>query len=101
RHTRWPRDWSSDVCSSDLRPHGRAGFDPPLDPQIHLSGRLYSGTFGGPPAGRAIEAVDHRYRDPAPALRRDAEIMAPPIRAEPQIGRASCRERMEIAGVGG
>src|SRR5215510_7782858 len=23
RHTRWPRDWSSDVCSSDLA-HGRA-----------------------------------------------------------------------------
>src|SRR5207253_4161652 len=22
RHTRWPRDWSSDVCSSDLLPHG-------------------------------------------------------------------------------
>src|SRR5207253_3662436 len=22
RHTRWPRDWSSDVCSSDLRPAG-------------------------------------------------------------------------------
>src|SRR5690625_5542434 len=21
RHTRWPRDWSSDVCSSDLRIH--------------------------------------------------------------------------------
>src|SRR5439155_8510755 len=20
RHTRWPRDWSSDVCSSDLHP---------------------------------------------------------------------------------
>src|SRR5215510_14052883 len=20
RHTRWPRDWSSDVCSSDLQP---------------------------------------------------------------------------------
>src|SRR6266702_5461754 len=20
RHTRWPRDWSSDVCSSDLMP---------------------------------------------------------------------------------
>src|SRR5437870_11284998 len=20
RHTRWPRDWSSDVCSSDLAP---------------------------------------------------------------------------------
>src|SRR5437870_8847037 len=23
RHTRWPRDWSSDVCSSDLRAKGR------------------------------------------------------------------------------
>src|SRR5207253_8249805 len=22
RHTRWPRDWSSDVCSSDLLPRG-------------------------------------------------------------------------------
>src|SRR5207253_4361930 len=22
RHTRWPRDWSSDVCSSDLRNRG-------------------------------------------------------------------------------
>src|SRR5439155_17899160 len=22
RHTRWPRDWSSDVCSSDLRSAG-------------------------------------------------------------------------------
>src|SRR5690625_7841707 len=22
RHTRWPRDWSSDVCSSDLAPAG-------------------------------------------------------------------------------
>src|SRR5439155_11718517 len=22
RHTRWPRDWSSDVCSSDLTSHG-------------------------------------------------------------------------------
>src|SRR5207253_8581752 len=21
RHTRWPRDWSSDVCSSDLKPN--------------------------------------------------------------------------------
>src|SRR5439155_3497239 len=21
RHTSWPRDWSSDVCSSDLEPH--------------------------------------------------------------------------------
>src|SRR5439155_2760399 len=27
RHTRWPRDWSSDVCSSDLRALHRGRFD--------------------------------------------------------------------------
>src|SRR5207253_3325901 len=28
RHTRWPRDWSSDVCSSDLeRLHGHRLFE--------------------------------------------------------------------------
>src|SRR6266508_6182906 len=25
RHTRWPRDWSSDVCSSDLVPGDATG----------------------------------------------------------------------------
>src|SRR5215208_4708722 len=44
RHTRWPRDWSSDVCSSDLEPeslfegvldHGeRDGWGLWLDPSI-------------------------------------------------------------------
>src|SRR6266702_2798095 len=28
RHTRWPRDWSSDVCSSDLN-GGRMANQPP------------------------------------------------------------------------
>src|SRR6266508_3156632 len=28
RHTRWPRDWSSDVCSSDLRLGGDNAWDP-------------------------------------------------------------------------
>src|SRR5690625_7020967 len=27
RHTRWPRDWSSDVCSSDLNPNIVASHD--------------------------------------------------------------------------
>src|SRR5207253_7674863 len=26
RHTRWPRDWSSDVCSSDLNQGGKPYF---------------------------------------------------------------------------
>src|SRR5207253_5787182 len=28
RHTRWPRDWSSDVCSSDLGCHAWARLAP-------------------------------------------------------------------------
>src|SRR5439155_8517826 len=35
RHTRWPRDWSSDVCSSDLflfeRPHARLAVAPHVE----------------------------------------------------------------------
>src|SRR5207253_6009883 len=27
RHTRWPRDWSSDVCSSDLDPGAAVALD--------------------------------------------------------------------------
>src|SRR5437870_5710969 len=75
RHTRWPRDWSSDVCSSDLpRPiagllrHRRSGGRPP-----HRSP-----AGGGPGPGRC------------------------PRRAAPhgpgEIGRASCRERGWVAG---
>src|SRR5437660_8271045 len=30
RHTRWPRDWSSDVCSSDLTGRPPAGTGPIL-----------------------------------------------------------------------
>src|SRR5207253_3595377 len=33
RHTRWPRDWSSDVCSSDLVLHAVAG---PVDADSFL-----------------------------------------------------------------
>src|SRR5207253_7100958 len=36
RHTRWPRDWSSDVCSSDLLAlDGDRGFH--LFPPLHIS----------------------------------------------------------------
>src|SRR5690625_5550352 len=47
RHTRWPRDWSSDVCSSDLRISAKFGcvinmynkpaVTDPASPEIILS----------------------------------------------------------------
>src|SRR5207253_5943758 len=45
RHTRWPRDWSSDVCSSDLRGGGTkkmVAIEPPENeykyPDPHMFG---------------------------------------------------------------
>src|SRR5207253_4363296 len=37
RHTRWPRDWSSDVCSSDLAPHGFASSRCSVSFRVSLS----------------------------------------------------------------
>src|SRR5207253_3630095 len=40
RHTRWPRDWSSDVCSSDLEQFGEiaAGLARILFPLVLILG---------------------------------------------------------------
>src|SRR5207253_8650932 len=46
RHTRWPRDWSSDVCSSDLL-YGR------VLARLHLSRRPRSASPCAPPSGPA------------------------------------------------
>src|SRR5207253_657517 len=43
RHTRWPRDWSSDVCSSDL---GRVGGAPSRDDGSLIDPRGYFGIKG-------------------------------------------------------
>src|SRR5438876_11177867 len=79
RHTRWTGDWSSDVCSSDLdrraaRRHERGGRTcaPRRSGQAeHLSG-----------------GDDARRRQACGGARETIEI-----------GRASCRERVEISEV--
>src|SRR5439155_18236157 len=43
RHTRWPRDWSSDVCSSDL-------VDPPRQQRTWTSGEPVSPSLVACPA---------------------------------------------------
>src|SRR5439155_2260417 len=92
RHTRWPRDWSSDVCSSDL------GF-PPMefllalllllqDPSVEqLIGDLRSGD------------VDTRAKARI-QLKKLGKAAIPALEAasREEIGRASCRERVESGG---
>src|SRR5439155_17637886 len=40
RHTRWPRDWSSDVCSSDLARDDRRSAIVTIDKGLPVSGGI-------------------------------------------------------------
>src|SRR5262245_63970527 len=88
RHTRCLSDWSSDVCSSDLevepltpRQHGTELFEEPRhgwEEQFEMRER-HLGRLGD-------ERLQQRGQRGGVLLR--------------QIGRASCRERVEVSGVG-
>src|SRR5207249_8034590 len=87
RHTRSKRDWSSDVCSSDLiwfRNTWSWGRDDRRPTIVEDGGRLVAEHWG---LGRMVLAGDG---DGTPeALFCDNE-------SNREIGRASCRERVEI-----
>src|SRR5439155_8136024 len=74
RHTRWPRDWSSDVCSSDL---GAIAHLNALDEANSLF--LFENGSGVKVSYGASSALAKQIENGA------------------QIGRASCRERVDIA----
>src|SRR5690625_7913111 len=81
RHTRWPRDWSSDVCSSDL---------------VRIVGVLEH-------IDVLVAQLPHHGVD-ADALHADAcadRVDALIVADDSKIGRASCRERLDEPGRGG
>src|SRR5690606_41028586 len=92
RHTRFSRDWSSDVCSSDL------GFLAYL-----LWGAFPLYFVALKPAG-AWEILAHRIVWSLVlcllilAMTRRAGWVIDMFRDRRQIGRASCRERVEVSG---
>src|SRR5439155_17111673 len=84
RHTIWPRDWSSDVCSSDLCSSlvKRIGPDALVDPtrtptEGPLAARRYLSRSANSICCSASVFCASRHRR--------------------EIGRASCRERVEIS----
>src|SRR5437868_10063004 len=79
RHTRSKRDWSSDVCSSDLDPAPAQRHGPG-----HAAGQ-------GQDLVRRIGSVTLRGHDHIDQQQDE----------DRQIGRASCRERVENAEGGG
>src|SRR3712207_9247990 len=81
RHTRYWRDWSSDVCSSDLEVGGEGAR---RREHLDLVARPHLGHEGGgeEAAGHLAHAHAGRGTD---------------RRADGEIGRAWCRERVEIS----
>src|SRR4051794_41370953 len=92
RHTRWTGDWSSDVCSSDLGVISEApqavGEQGAAPAEITPHGLELSRVLD--------EALEHGLCRHLQAPRQRPEAH----RFEPEIGRASCRERGEISGGG-
>src|SRR5207253_8656713 len=101
RHTRWPRDWSSDVCSSDLAPtvawRHRPTPPPPTSPR--------STSLPWPPQlPHALVQPVHEDQVPLRVhgqLARREEVHPAQGLAVGEIGRASCRERGERRAVAG
>src|SRR5207253_8171893 len=95
RHTRWPRDWSSDVCSSDLpttqRPESTEFLARPSATVAGLTRRN-----NGTPFVDSSSAIFSFGPTSLGSLAWNGRI---PV--SPEIGRASCRERVEHTGGGG
>src|SRR2546429_7089721 len=80
RHTRCSRDWSSDVCSSDL---------------VFIFGFGFGFTGGFPNAREAPCRAAFCVVIEDPSLPSRVSLMCPSVLIwPPQIGRASCRERV-------
>src|SRR5207249_8929064 len=97
-HTRSKRDWSSDVCSSDLARRGvRARVAIRVNPSEEAQGGAM--LMGGRPSPfgvdeESLEAVLDRFLS-EPSLEFAGIHLF--TGTQIQIGRASCRERVEIS----
>src|SRR5690606_39793745 len=99
RHTRFSRDWSSDVCSSDLsKPTRQHHYHYPNshEQQRETKDGVYS-------ANKLIDwdncGNDIVYEDDPNPCSQAGKISGHVVQYPGKIGRASCRERVESSGV--
>src|SRR5206468_8344728 len=92
RHTRSDRDWSSDVCSSDLDRAGGGDVEA-LDDTFDRKSRDFVAGVAGEAAHALALGAEHQGHAAA-GEERPGQRLA-------EIGRASCRERVEISVVAG
>src|SRR5690606_40735104 len=87
RHTRFSRDWSSDVCSSDLFLF--SSFGPPRAGNQPFRACSSPSVFAGGYGGRATpDPIPNSVVKPSSANGTAGETLW-----ESKVGRASCRER--------
>src|SRR5206468_9143554 len=100
RHTRSDRDWSSDVCSSDLLEQRDSRLD-----LVRAFDFILALNIDGLEIKTAIpllEAIDIEGKDVSgDALLTQRELATYLVEKRKEIGRASCRERVRVAVVGG
>src|SRR5207249_7060116 len=98
RHTRSKRDWSSDVCSSDLATGEVVNVKIELVQGAAGGGGGGGSTFGG---ADVTAPGQPRYQIFAAPPGSSAESSEGEFNIGYKIGRASCRERVEIVRVSG
>src|SRR5207253_3643411 len=96
RHTRWPRDWSSDVCSSDLAGAPRARRTRGAAVAPHAAERLRVSHPLSARRRRLPRAYPRLGEAAGRALRGLSSLARARLRKGLEIGRASCRERGEV-----
>src|SRR5439155_15597922 len=98
-HTRWPRDWSSDVCSSDL---GDLQFRTPLmiaRTQLLITSEQSEARIADLVANATQQYWDAiQARDNIKVQQQAYDLAQKSYERDKQIGRASCRERVENSG---
>src|SRR5207302_8068042 len=98
RHTRFSRDWSSDVCSSDLIADRLKPLTDGIETYSVAGGQV---SYTGPvenDADFSLSNLTSSYVNGRQLYAYSASI--PANQQYTQIGRASCRERAQIAGHG-
>src|SRR5689334_24722167 len=90
-HTRWNCDWSSDVCSSDLRRLARHEDIAVAEPVLAESPRLSNADL--------IEIANTRSEQHLIAIAGRWWLQEVVTDALLEIGRASCRERVNVSWV--
>src|SRR5690606_39895987 len=89
RHTRFSRDWSSDVCSSDLLAKTSKGFAPSITKIMQEPLFIHETTH----VLKLLESLKKRHNDIAVIV---DEFGGTQGVVTHKIGRAACREREEI-----